>query len=259
MLAARFTPIPIPEQEPLATPAITVLPDPGGHHPPPQTPTPPQPVAAVHDRQTTDRPRGLSAIKKKAPAKSESVKPSIPDPTGEIGVLAERIRAQREKIEQLEGAVDADSSAVIERAFPHYLAHNAQRAEPEDSFLIRTTGLPCLVLFPARYPKIKDAAATLPGIRALLGPSADQFFKTRNIISIDCERIPLALQDNLCADLVELFERHGCADALSQEEITKPLPEFHAARHRLFSTDINRALQAAFPITASVKTKGVKG
>lgn len=171
----------------------------------------------------------------------------------------QRIRQRREQVEQLEGAIDIDSAEVATRLFPYYLTLNRGKLDPQDSLLVATPGGPGMVLFPARYPKIKDAEAVLPGLRALIGAETDNLFKTRLSITVDCEAIPQEKQQEVGDALVELFERYGCVSALSQEEITKPAPEFHALRHRLLTPEANAALQAAFPISASVKTKGVKG
>jgi hypothetical protein len=236
--AARFTPG-APEQESAATSQesatnITVLPAEGGA-------------------------RKLTLGIKKKVAKTEASKPFLPDPVGELGRIAARIREQREKIEQMEGAVASDCEAVTSRAFLHYVTFNLGRHEPDDSFLIRTLTGPAMVLFPARYPKIKDADAVMPGLRALIGPRTEELFKTRMSITVDCDAIPQDKQQALCDAMVELFDRHGCTDALSQTEETKPVPEFHAMRHRILAPEVNQTLNTAFPIVASVKTKGVKG
>src|SRR5262245_2699063 len=69
-------------------------------------------------------PRGklnLGGIKTKT-TKSDTKKPHLPDSTGELGAMIDRIRQRREEMERLEGSVKLDCADLAIKAFPHYLS-----------------------------------------------------------------------------------------------------------------------------------------
>ena len=109
--------------------------------------------------------------------------------------------------------------------------------------------------FSNSYRGVSDEAALL----RLAGEHAARFFKQSFDLKIKGDLIPEAAVEPLLAELQALFARHGATSALSAKAVIKPVKEFHAARHTLFSPQVNQDLDKLVPISASVKTKLGRG
>ena len=109
--------------------------------------------------------------------------------------------------------------------------------------------------FSNSYRGVSDEAALL----RLAGEHAERFFKQSFDLKIKGDLIPEAAVEPLLAELQALFARHGASSALSAKAVIKPVKEFHAARHTLFSPQVNQDLDKLVPISASVKTKLGRG
>lgn len=205
---------------------------------------------------------------KKPAAATDSKYPILPDDKEhEVSSLATAIRADQEQFDALEGALKVNKARLRALASPFFFATNHDKATVPSSVRCQMTApesdapdSPRLVVgavnvtFINKYPAADEAA-----VAEVIGAElVAAYFKQQFKIEIDGDKIPAESVETVVAELQELFERHGCLEALSSAEKVVPIADFHAARHTRLTVAQNAALELVLPCQAQVKTKNVK-
>ncbi len=188
--------------------------------------------------------------KKKEDAKT--VYPVLPDPNGQLALIAARILERSAQVEALEGALDIDKAELKTLATPFYFGQASGKVEVSSSVTVVCPAGEVLVTFPNRYSRLESEAPLLP----ILGPQTGKFFRQAFTLQIDGDKLPADNAQELLDQLQQLFGRYHAAEALQVKEGIKPVPDFHTLRHTLLSPEQNLALNQVCPIVAMVKTKG---
>ena len=84
------------------------------------------------------------------------------------------------------------------------------------------------------------------------------FFRQAFELKVNGDLIPVDHAQELLDEVVALFKRYNCEQALEAKSCVKPTKEFHAARHLILTPEENLALDQVCPIVSGVKTKGRK-
>ncbi|MGH7971777.1 MAG: hypothetical protein ACREIC_23940 [Limisphaerales bacterium] len=188
--------------------------------------------------------------KKKEDART--VYPVLPDPNGQLSVIAARIIERTAEVEALEGALDIDKAELKTLATPFYFTQASGKLEVASSVTVISPAGEVLVSFPNRYGRLESETALLP----VLGQQTGKFFRQAFTLEIDGDKLPADNAQDLLDQLQQLFARYNAADALKVKEGIKPVPDFHSMRHTALSPEQNLAVNQVCPITAMVKTKG---
>lgn len=194
----------------------------------------------------------LGTIAQPAATKSSAkTYPAIPDPGGDVGLLADRFAADLEEWKALDASVatvKAELTALGRQAF--YAANNGLM-EPASSVVAKGRAAEILVTFQNRYPGSADPAA----VTAIIGPeAAGRYFYQSFELKIDGDAIPAASAPAVIAAIRDALAAHGCDAALSAAAKVKPTKEYHTARHG-WTPETNLALDRLVPPVAVVKVK----
>ena len=225
-------------------PTATALPAPA-----PSLPSPPS--------RDTETGGGLKKIAFGIAKKKDDTKtayPVVPDPNGQLAVIAARIMERTDEFNALEAALDTDKKELRCLVTPFYFTNSHGKADVASSVAVPSANGEVLVMFQNRYTKLPDERAVLP----VLGEQVGIYFKQSFELKIDGDKLPLDGAAELLAKLQALFAEHNAADALSVKECVKPVADFHARRHLSLTVEQNLALDQACPIIAQIKTKGRK-
>ena len=215
------------------------------------------PAASVAPAPAGLRKVSLAGFAVQSPvSKSAKSYPLLPDPDGQVGELVTAILDQNAQIEALEGGLTLAKEELIAVAKPFYFTHHSGQHVLASSVEARSSdGRVVRVGFSNSYRGVSDESALL----RLAGEHTERFFKQSFEIKIKGDAIPEAAVEPLLAELQALFARHGANAALVAKATVKPTKEFHAARHTLFTPQVNQELDKVVPISASVKTKLGRG
>jgi len=178
--------------------------------------------------------------------------PVLPDPNGQLAVIAARILQRTEQIEALDGALEIDKAELKTLATPFYFTQASGKLDIASSVSVPCPAGEVLVSFPNRYARLESETALLP----ILGEQTARFFRQAFTLEIDGDKLPAEHAQELLEELQQLFNRYQAADALKVKEGIKPVPDFHTTRHTALSPEQNLALNQVCPIIAMVKTKG---
>jgi hypothetical protein len=188
------------------------------------------------------------------PASSATQYPVLADPTGDIAKLSADILAETAELEGLEGSLDAKKGELRRLAAGQYFPLLHGRGEIPSSLAARTVdGREVLVTFQNRYKAMADESA----FTSIIGPAlAARFLRQKLTFKVDCDKLPADKLETVYHDLVALFTRHGCVEALSATQGIVPTDDFHTLRHSQLTPEQNATLDLACPIVAMIKTKG---
>jgi hypothetical protein len=177
--------------------------------------------------------------------------PVLPDPNGQLAVMATRIIERTAQIEALDGALALDKAELKTLATPFYFAQASGKVEVASSINVLSPAGEVLISFPNRYGRLESEAVLLP----LLGEQTAQFFRQAFTLEIDGDKLPADNAQELLDQLQQLFARYHAAEALKVKEGIKPVPDFHTMRHTALTPEQNLALNQLCPIIAMIKTK----
>jgi hypothetical protein len=133
---------------------------------------------------------------------------------------------------------------------PFYFQTASGKTDCASSVLVAGATGTLAVTFANRYPTVTEEA-----IKPILAGRIHQFFRQSFTIEIDGDKIPADAAQGIIDELVNLFQRHQCPEALGVKDGLVPTPEFHAKRHLDLTPDQNLALDAVCRIQARVGIK----
>jgi hypothetical protein len=191
---------------------------------------------------------GAMAQKKE---KARASYPVLPDPNGQLAVMATRIIERTTQIEALEGSLALDKAELKTLATPFYFAQANGKVEVASSINVLSPAGEVLISFPNRYGRLESESVLLP----ILGEQTAQFFRQAFTLEIDGDKLPADNAQALLDQLQQLFARYHAAEALKVKEGIKPVPDFHTVRHTALTPEQNLALNQLCPIIAMIKTK----
>jgi len=177
--------------------------------------------------------------------------PVLPDPNGQLTVIAARIIERAVQIEAIGGALDIDKADLKTLATPFYFAQASGKLEVASSVNVLSPAGEVLITFPNRYGRLESEAVLLP----ILGEQTAKFFRQAFTLEIDGDKLPADNAQDLLDELQQLFGRYHAAEALKVKEGIKPVPDFHTVRHAALTPEQNLALNELCPIIAMIKTK----
>jgi hypothetical protein len=187
--------------------------------------------------------------------KSEGAKasyPVLPDPNGQLSVIAARIIERTDQMEALEGVLRIDKDELKALATPFFFTQANGKLEALNSVNVCSPAGEVLISFPNRYGRLESEAS----LRPILGEQTSKYFRQAFTLEIDGDKLPSENAQELLDQLQQLFARFHAAEALKVKEGIKPVPDFHTVRHTTLSPQQNLALNQVCPIIAMVKTKG---
>jgi len=177
--------------------------------------------------------------------------PVLPDPNGQLAIIATRIIQRVAQIDALEGVLSIDKSDLKTLATPFYFAQAQGKVEAASSLKVLSPAGEVLISFPNRYGRLESEAVLLP----ILGEQTARFFRQAFTLEIDGDKLPIENAQDLLNELQALFARYHAAEALQVKEGIKPVPDFHTVRHLALSPEQNLALNQLCPIIAMIKAK----
>ena len=177
--------------------------------------------------------------------------PVLPDPNGQLAVMATRIIERTTQIDALEGSLALDKAELKTLATPFYFAQANGKVEVASSINVLSPAGEVLISFPNRYGRLESESVLLP----ILGEQTAQFFRQAFTLEIDGDKLPADNAQELLDQLQQLFARYHAAEALKVKEGIKPVPDFHTVRHTALTPAQNLALNQLCPIIAMIKTK----
>jgi hypothetical protein len=182
--------------------------------------------------------------------------PTLPDPCGDVAKLTSDIVNESREIEAINGGLNVKKMELKGLAQRFFFNHLHGKSDIPSS--VEATGIngeKIRVEFPSQYSKITDESTIIEAIGA---ERTAQFFRQRFELKIDGDKIPAEHAGALIEAIQTLFAEYNASEALTANEIIKPTPDFHIARHTALSVDENLAVEMACPIIAKVATKGRK-
>ncbi len=192
----------------------------------------------------------FGAITKKKEG-ARTVYPVLPDPNGQLALMAARIIERTAQIEALEGACTLDKSELKTLATPFYFTQASGKIQVAGSVSVLSLAGEVLITLPNRYGRLESEALLLP----ILGEQTSKFFRQAFTLEIDGDQLPADNAQELLNELQQLFGRYHATEALKVKEGIKPVPDFHTVRHTALTPEQNLALNQLCPIVAMIKTK----
>ena len=183
--------------------------------------------------------------------KARASYPVLPDPNGQLAVMAARIIERTAQIDALDGALSLDKAELKTLVTPFYFAQANGKVEVASSINVLSPAGEVLISFPNRYGRLESESVLLP----ILGEQTAQFFRQAFTLEIDGDKLPADNAQELLDQLQQLFARYHAAEALKVKEGIKPVPDFHTVRHTALTPEQNLALNQLCPIIAMIKTK----
>jgi hypothetical protein len=211
-----------------------------------KTSRPSKPVAQADSL----RKLSFGAITKKR-EDARSTYPVLPDPNGQLAIIATRIIERAAQLDALEGALTIDKSELKTLATPFYFAQANGKVEAATTLNVLSPVGEVLISFPNRYGRLESETVLLP----VLGEQTAKFFRQAFTLEIDGDKLPADNAQELLNQLQQLFAQYHAADALKVKEGIKPAPDFHTLRHTALTPEQNLALNQLCPIIAMIKTK----
>ena len=196
----------------------------------------------------------LGGIAAKKDDSKKTVYPVFPDPNGMAGALAATIIEQTEQLDALEGSLTTNKLELKFMVAPEYFRVNRGKHEVPSSVAVNSPQGEVLVNFQNRYKPLPNESPVLP----FLGDRTEEFFRQAFELKVNGDLIPVDHAQELLDEVVALFKRYNCEQALEAKSCVKPTKEFHAARHLILTPEENLALDQVCPIVSGVKTKGRK-
>ena len=177
--------------------------------------------------------------------------PVLPDPNGQLAIIATRIIERVAQLDALDGAISIDKQELKTLATPFYFGQASGKVQPATSVNVLCPVGEVLISFPNRYGRLDCETVLLP----VLGEQTSKFFRQAFTLEIDGDKLPAESAQELLNQLQQLFGQYHATDALKVKEGIKPVPDFHTLRHAALTPEQNLALNQICPIIAMVKTK----
>lgn len=177
--------------------------------------------------------------------------PVLPDPNGQLAIMAARIIERSAQLEAIGGALEIDKSEIKTLAMPFYFAQASGKLEIAGGVLVPSPAGEVLISFPNRYGRLESEAPLLP----ILGERTGTYFRQAFSLEIDGDKLPADKAQELLSELEQLFGRYHASEALKVKEGIKPVPDFHTVRHTALSPEQNLAINQLCPIVAMVRSK----
>ena len=193
----------------------------------------------------------LGTLKRNAPVKSNSGKtyPVLPESDGMVAQLVNTIHEYSEYKDALDGA----KKQLTTLARSEYNRYNSGKADPSTGILAKGDGKEILISVTSYYSGIEDVDQL-----ESIAPGLSDSFDRKYSITIKSDKLPKHNEEELLADLVELFNRYGATDALEVKDNYVPKEGFHVTRHVNLTEEQNNRLDQVVKCRAAVKTKGRK-
>ena len=177
--------------------------------------------------------------------------PVLPDPNGQLAIIAKRIIERAAQLEAIDGVLSIDKQELKTLATPFYFGQASGKVEPATSVNVLCPAGEVLISFPNRYGRLDCETVLLP----ILGEQTARFFRQAFTLEIDGDKLPAENAQELLNQLQQLFAQYHAADALKVKEGIKPVPDFHTLRHTSLTPEQNLALNQLCPIIAMIKAK----
>jgi hypothetical protein len=177
--------------------------------------------------------------------------PVLPDPNGQLAIIATRIIERAAQLDALDAGLAIDKAELKTLATPFYFAQASGKVEAATSLNVFCPAGEVLINFPNRYGRLDSESVLLP----ILGEQTAKFFRQAFTLEIDGDKLPAEHAQELLNQLQQLFAQYHAADALKVKEGIKPVPDFHSLRHTALTPEQNLALNQLCPIIAMIKTK----
>jgi hypothetical protein len=177
--------------------------------------------------------------------------PVLPDPNGQLAIIATRIIERAAQLDAIEGALTIDKAELKTLATPFYFAQASGKVDAATSVNVLSPAGEVLISFPNRYGRLESETVLSP----ILGQQTAKFFRQAFTLEIDGDKLPAENAQDLLNQLQQLFAQYHAADALKVKEGIKPVPDFHTLRHTALTPAQNLALNQLCPIIAMIKTK----
>ena len=204
---------------------------------------------------TETKPMGLDSIlgtlKKNAPAKSSSGKtyPVLPDADNTVSEMVNKIHECAEYEDAMKGA----KKGLTAMAGKFFNQVNAGKGDPVTGIVAKGTDKEVLISFTSYYGGVSDLEQL-----ENVAPGLSEYFQRKYSITIKSDKLPKQNEENLLADLVELFNRYGATDALEVKDSYAPKEGFHKSRHAVLDEQENDKLDDVVRSRVAIKTKGRK-
>ena len=203
----------------------------------------------------------MAALKiniKAAPKTEKKEYPELDDPTGEMAMAVDELVTLNKKVESLSAQMSAIEQNLKETAIRQFFEQYHGHTDIPSSMKVRGFAEKIMLSFTSRYKEIAvDDKETVTQIKAVLNGNAKRVLQERFAIKIDGDKVPEHIAQDLCDELVQLFDKYVCTDALSLKQTYGVTKGFHTERHKLLSPTENNRLNEYIPFVTSVKKKGV--
>src|SRR6266851_1820073 len=135
----------------------------------------------------TDSLRKLSfgAITKKR-EDARTTYPVLPDPNGQLAIIATRIIERAAQLEALDAGLSIDKQELKTLATPFYFGQASGKVEPATSVNVLCPAGEVLISFPNRYGRLESETVLLP----ILGEQTARFFRQAFTLEIDGDKLP---------------------------------------------------------------------
>ena len=186
--------------------------------------------------------------------------PVLPDPSGDVAKLVDdyidlnaKKKAAEGGLKIVKGELGSEAEGLVPLARKFYLdvAHGKSDVPSSVEVCGSKEGVSVLVVMQNRYKGADEVA-----VGKVIGKAnLDRYFHQHFEIKVDGDKVPEAVSQKLIDEIVALFAKHGCADALSAKSQVVPKPEFHEARHSVLSVDQNAKVDELCPLVVAVKER----
>lgn len=185
----------------------------------------------------------------------KTAKKEYPVLKGDWGFEVDEMVMLNEKGESLIAQSKAIEAELKDQAIAQFFEQYHGKTDIPSSMKIEGIEKKAMISFTSRYKEVPvDDAETKAQVDALAGADAVQ---EKFLIKIDGDLVPVGIQQSLCDELVELFSKHDCVDALSVKQTYTVRKAFHHERHTALTPSKNRKFNELVPMVMSVKKKGV--
>ncbi len=193
----------------------------------------------------------LGTLKRNAPAKSTSGKtyPVLPDVDNTVAEAVNKIHECAEYADAMKGA--KKGLTAIAASFFNQI--NSGKGDPASGIIAKGTDREVLISFSSYYGGVTD-----PAELESVASGLSNHFERKYSITIKGDELPKQNEENLLADLIELFNRYGATDALEVKDSHVPKAGFHKSRHTILDEAENNRLDEIIRSRIAIKTKGRK-
>jgi hypothetical protein len=113
--------------------------------------------------------------------------PVLPDPNGQLAIIATRIIECAAQLDALDGALSIDKQELKTLATPFYFGQASGKVDPATNVNVLCSVGEVLISFPNRYGRLDSETVLLP----ILGEQTAKFFRQAFTLEIDGDKLPL--------------------------------------------------------------------